>query len=375
MIPIPDNNSVDANLINSRLILALVIDEYGYKESIFSNAPIMQTPIRNLGSTVQVDWCDIEFDTKNTTGEGLVFTVDGVNTENQTKHKAANLSIWSDVGSVIQSSVKIIIDNNWTVEGDRGLLIKNKVTSFINAMYTKSVMEGDEALLMGIDQATMIKNNSRLRMRGYKQIASSPIDVGLTPQITSANFQELVAVLSEIKNYYTQYNAKNLTISPSKMGNLIFIVGSTIMDSYYETFNSGTSVASTKFNVILREILGPEVTIIESGLLRNSMFVIDGEYVQHVLGKPLDIDIATTAHNIESILCSYTIGSVVCKNPSKVLYYQDFIMPATATQATRMMMPNTQSLEEQIKKLEAKNRDMEKLLKKLDEASKLANKT
>jgi len=377
MIPIADNNSVDADLIDSRLILALVIDQYGYKESIFSNAPIMQTPIRNLGGTVEVEWSDIEFDTKNTTGTGLVFSVDGVNTENQTQHKAANLSVWSDVGSVIQSSVKIIIDNNWAVEGSRALLIKNKVTSFINAMYTRSVMEGDEALLMGIDQATMIKDNSRLRMRGYKQIASSPIDFGLTPQITSANFQELVAVLSEIKNYYTQYNPTNITISPSKMSNLIFIVGSTIMDSYYETFNSGATVASTKFNVILREILGSEVTIIESGLLKNSMFVIDGEYVQHVLGKPLDVNTVGATHNIDSILCSYTIGSVVCKNASKVLYYQDFIMPASLNDAqrSRMMTPSIQSLEEQIKKLEARNRDIEKAMKKLDEATKMVSKT
>jgi len=377
MIPIADNNSVDSFLIDSRLIFALVLDEYGYNQSIFYNAPIMQTPIKNLGGTVEIEWHDIEFSHKSTTGEGLVFSIDGVNTENQTQHKAANLSIWSDTGSVIQSSVKIFIDENWSIEGDRRLLVKNKVTSFINAMYTKSVMEGDEALLMGIDQATMIKDKSRLRMKGYKQIASAPTDVGLTPQINSSNFKELVAVLSEIKNYYTQYNATDLTISPSKMSNLMFIVGSTIMDSYYETFNSGATVASTKFNVILREILGAEVTIIESALLKNSMFVVDTEYVQHILGKPIDVNIIGATHNIESILCSYTIGSVVCKNASKVLYYQDFIMPTSLNDAqrSRMMTPNIQSLEEQIKKLEARNRDIEKAMKKLDEATKMVSKT
>lgn len=372
MIPITDNNSVDALLIDTNLIFALVLEEYGYQESIFKPAPITQATIINMGDTVEIKWYDIEFASKATTGAGLTFDIDGVGTENQTEHKAANLSIWSDTGSVIQSSVKIFIDNKWNVGGDRALLLRNKVTSFINAMYTKSVMEGDEALLMGIDQAAMIKEQPRLAMKGYKQIASAPNDVGLTPQITSGNFQELVAVLSEIKNYYSQYNASDIVMSPSKMSNLVFVVGSSIMDSYYEGFNVGSSLLSTKFNIVLGDILGSEITVIESGLLKNSMFVIDAEYVQHVLGRPLEVDTDGAAHKISSILCSYTIGSVVCKNKGKVLYYQDFINPATASepQRSRMMMQSNQSLEEQIKKLEAQNRAMEKVIKRLDEANK-----
>lgn len=71
----------------------------------------------------------------------------------------------------------------------------------------------------------------------------------------------------------------------------------------------------------------PSVKYITTSLITNSMFVFDIQYCEFIVGKPASFNFKEIGHTTASLLATSAIGSVVCKDPSKILYYKDFIIP------------------------------------------------
>jgi len=347
--------NINIDLLQSGLILDSVMLNDDVEPSVFFNSSIPIETIQDRAKDIELYFQEVSFYHKATGGEGARVDLGGSLVKAQTQHKYAQFDLFKSKGGILSEACKIEIDENWHYDSALATLDAEKAYIFAQAMLDKSIREQDQALINGLEQPLSSANNDTLKLNGYIDIATTATNAGLTPNVASGNAKELHSVIQEIKRYFTYATPTDLSISPSRPKNIELIVSEDIKDATYETFNSGVGMFIT-FEEIVRKVL-PDCKILSTNILVNSMYALDASYCRNVQGKFLMFDVESVYHYVKSLLGTYTLGSVLCKNPSKVLYYPNFITTTSAFTGTKS----------NIKLATKKEIDVEKLLKELTE--------
>lgn len=313
---------INIDLLTSGLILDKIMLDDGVEPSLFANSSIPVETIQDRAKDIELIFQEVSFYHK-ATGEETKLDMGGSLVKTQTEHKYAQFDLFKSKGGILSEACKIEIGENWHYDSALATLDAEKSYLFAHAMLDKSIREQDQALINGFEQPLSSENNANLKLNGYKDIATTATSAGLTPNATSGSAKELHSVMQEIKRYFTYATPTDLTISPSRQKNIELIVSEDIKDATYESFNSGLGMFVT-FEEIVRKVL-PDCKILSTNMFVNSMYALDASYCRNVQGRFLMFDVTDVYHYVKSLLGTYTIGSVLCKNPKKVLYYPNFI--------------------------------------------------
>lgn len=350
---------INIDLLKSGLILDKVMLDDGVEPSLFINSSIPVETIQDRAKDIELIFQDVSFYHKATGGEEARLDLGGSLVKAQTEHKYAQFDLFKSKGGILSEACKIEIDENWHYDSALATLDAEKSYLFAEAMLDKSIREQDQALINGFNQPLSSENNANLKLNGYKDIATTAASAGLTPNATSGSAKELHSVMQEIKRYFTYATPTDLTISPSRQKNIELIVSEDIKDATYESFNSGLGMFVT-FEEIVRKVL-PDCKILSTNIFVNSMYALDASYCRNVQGRFLMFDVADVYHYVKSLLGTYTIGSVLCKNPQKVLYYPNFITEGAMKFAGSSIASKLAT---------KKEIDIEKIMKELEELKK-----